>query len=88
MKISNLRLDYKDVALGSRPIALPIISAFKRGLQQIIQYLNSGNELKVWTTRARDGEIRWHAYDRVSDRRVVTESEAQMRAWVEERYYY
>jgi hypothetical protein len=88
MKISNLRLDYNDAALENRQIALPIISAFKRGLQQIIQYLNRGSELQVWTTIARDGEIRWHAYDPVSDRRVVTQSEAQMRAWVEERYYH
>lgn len=87
MKISNLRLHYDDAALESRQIVLPIISVFKRRLQQIIQYLTSGNEVQVWTKTDRYGKITWHAYDPVSDRCVVRESESEMRTWVEERYY-
>lgn len=87
MKISNLRLHYDDAALESRQITLPTISVFKRRLQQILQHLISGRELQVWTKTDRYGKITWHAYDPVSDRCVVRESEAQMRAWVEERYY-
>ena len=88
MKISNLRLHYKDAALERRQITLPIISAFKKRLPQILQPLTSGHELQVWTKRERYGKITWHAYDPVSDRHVVRESEAEMRAWVEERYYH
>lgn len=88
MKISNLRLHYNDLVLERRSIALPTLSEFKRGLQQLVQYLNSGNKLQVWTKIDRDGKITWHAYDPISDRRVVRESEAEMRAWLEERYYH
>jgi hypothetical protein len=88
MKISNLHLHYDDSGLESRQITLRIISAFKRKLQQVIQYLTSGDELQVWTKRDRYGKITWQAYDPISDRRVVRESEAEMRAWVEKRYYY
>ena len=88
MKIFNLRLYYNDVALESRQITLPILSVFKRRAQQLVQYLNSADKLQVWTKMDRDGTITWHAYDPVSDRRVVRESEVEMRAWLEERYYH
>lgn len=87
MKISNLRLHSDDAALERRQIVFPIISAFKRRLQQIIQYLTSGSEVQVWTKTDRYSNMTWHAYDPVSDRRVIWESEAEMRKWVEERYY-
>ncbi|HEY9605670.1 MAG TPA: hypothetical protein V6C85_28960 [Allocoleopsis sp.] len=88
MKISNLHLHDNNSALEHRTITLPIFSVFNRGLQQLIQYLNSGNKLQVWTKIDRDGKITWHAYDPISERRVVRESEVEMRAWLEERYYH
>ncbi len=60
------------------------------GLAQIVQYLLKvfvgSNELRIWQTYDRYGNNWWHAYDPVTGHHTSTDSEAELRAWVEQRY--
>jgi hypothetical protein len=87
MKSSSPRLHYTPVDWQNQQTKASIFRAIKRGFQLFIQHFTSGNELRVWTTIDHSGKITWHAYDPVSDRRVLRHSEDEMRTWIEQRYY-
>lgn len=44
-------------------------------------------EPKIWQSRDWQGQVSWHAFDPVTQRSFWCESEAEMRCWLEERYY-
>jgi hypothetical protein len=87
MKTSNPRLYLSDQLLQSSPIKLPKISIYKRVLQLVIPVFAGSNEPQLWTTKDRDGNISWHAYDPVSGHSISQNSEDEMRIWLEQRYY-
>lgn len=55
--------------------------------QHLATALFQGQEPKIWQSTDRFGQTWWHAYDPVKDRFVSRDSEAEMRIWLEERYY-
>lgn len=54
--------------------------------QGFVRWLTQAPELRVWQTRRVGGQVDWHAYDPERDRRFSTDSEDEMRRWVEARY--
>lgn len=55
--------------------------------QAVVSWLTYDSELQVWQAPDADGNDIWHAYDPMSDRAFYTESEDEMRQWIEERHY-
>ena len=87
MKTSNAEFNVFDDSLYSQPKKLPLGSVLKQVLQALIQLFANGDELKIWITTDYQGNKSWHAYDPVSDRSTIQSSEAELRAWIEQRYY-
>jgi hypothetical protein len=87
MKTSNAGLRFSDESLQKLEIKLPSISVFKRILQAFVSFFYSGNEPQVWSKTNRYGNTSWYAYDPVSGYSVSRDSEAEMREWLEQRYY-
>lgn len=65
----------------------PLFAIGKAIWQRLIRALTSGNELQVWKKTNRHGHTYWHAYDPTTDSSTSLGSEAEMRMWIEQRYY-
>ena len=61
--------------------------AIQQELSYIAQALAGSQEPHIWQHRDANGQLWWHAYDPVSDRQVCCDSEAELRIWLESRYY-
>jgi hypothetical protein len=59
----------------------------KGAWDHFVQFVTSGNELQVWRTRDRRGTTLWHVYDPVTGANREFGSEADVRVWIEDRYY-
>lgn len=55
--------------------------------QRIVTLINHASELQVWQTRDRSGHSWWNGYDPSTGKSIRLDSEAEMRMWIEERYY-
>jgi len=55
--------------------------------QHLVESLIQGQELKIWQSTDRFGNTHWYAYDPMTSSSVTRDSEAEMRVWVEQRYY-
>ncbi len=64
-----------------------LFSALNRIWQHLSAFLTKGNELQVWQTVDHFGNTWWNAYDPATGRSTSVASEAEMRVWVEKRYY-
>lgn len=53
-----------------------------------LQFLSASSEPHVWRTRDQAGQVYWDAYDPITEERVQSLTEAEMRAWLEDRHYY
>ncbi|MBW4678693.1 MAG: hypothetical protein KME19_01075 [Microcoleus vaginatus WJT46-NPBG5] len=60
---------------------------FKTFIQRLAVWLTSSHDLQVWKTSERNGEMSWHAYDPITGRSICGASDAEMREWIERRYY-
>jgi hypothetical protein len=58
-----------------------------RFLQNLFASLLRGNELQVKQRRDRQGNTWWQAFDPNTDESASFGSEAEMRSWIEQRYY-
>lgn len=67
--------------------SLKLLSGPKQILQRLMQLFVGGNDLRIWQTYDQFGNNWWHAFDPVTGRYTSVESEAEMRAWIEQRYY-
>jgi hypothetical protein len=54
--------------------------------QRLVNGILHPSELQVWQEFDRHGETQWHSYDPINGRSFVG-SEAEMRRWIESRYY-
>lgn len=88
MKTSNLLFDLSKRWVQQQPTKASIQSALLRVVNYLIIKLTEGNELQIWQTSDRCGNNWWHAYDPVTNRHTVVDSEAHLRAWIEQRYYH
>ncbi len=64
-----------------------LFSIIKNIWRQIGKRLVQENEPRVWQKRDRFGQTYWYGYDPVTGSSVCRSSEAEMRIWLEERYY-
>ena len=65
-----------------------LFSALNRIWQYLLTILTKDiNELQVWQTSDRLGNTRWNAYEPTTGRFTSLATDAEMRAWIEERYY-
>jgi hypothetical protein len=87
MKLSNSQLPLSNKHLQNQLIKLSIIFPLRNALQRIIESLITSNELQIWQTYDRFGKNWWHAYDPVTGQHTSVDSEAELRAWIEKRYY-
>jgi hypothetical protein len=63
------------------------LAAALKGIgQAAVNFLTQGNDLRIWT-RQRNGHLVWHVYDPMTERRQQFSSEADLREWLETRYY-
>ncbi|WP_236738926.1 hypothetical protein [Chroogloeocystis siderophila] len=60
---------------------------FNRVLLHLFRYLTSRNDVQVWQKKDRHGRSYWQAYDPLTDKKISLASEAEMRIWIEQRYY-
>lgn len=84
MKTSQAPSDISQVSLNAST-SFPL--TFKTVLQRFFLWLTSSQELRVWKTSERNGETGWHAYDPKTGRSICVASDAEMREWIERRYY-
>jgi hypothetical protein len=61
--------------------------ALKHAWDDVVQLMTSSNDVKVWKTRDRHGNEYWNAYDPITDAARQFSSEAEVRVWLEDRYY-
>lgn len=87
MKISNASSHSFNTYLPNWPVKSVLISALKSGLEHLIEFLKLSDEPRIWETTDRYGHTVWRVYDPVSDRAATLESEDEIRAWLERRYY-
>lgn len=64
-----------------------LLSALNRTWQHSLAIFTKGNDLQVWQTCDRFGNTWLNACDPVTGRSISLASEAEMRVWIEERYY-
>ncbi|HEY9635511.1 MAG TPA: hypothetical protein V6D14_19060 [Coleofasciculaceae cyanobacterium] len=64
-----------------------LITLLNRLLQGLVESMLSSHELRIWQTDDRLGNKIWHAYDPAIDKSISVESEAEIRAWIDNRYY-
>ena len=55
--------------------------------QHLLAILIKDNDLQIWQTSDSFGNNWWHAYDPATGRSTSVDSEADMRVWIEQRYY-
>jgi hypothetical protein len=55
--------------------------------QRLVAVMTKEQELQIWQSSDRSGKTLWHGYDPVTGHSVCRDSEAEMRIWLEERYY-
>jgi hypothetical protein len=67
------------------------ITDIKRYVQQLwerfLLTFTDNSEPRVWQIRDRNDQVWWNAYDPVSGSTLAYASEAEVRIWLEQRYY-
>ncbi|MEB3882384.1 hypothetical protein [Lyngbya sp. CCY1209] len=87
----------------SNPISLDVKSAFDQRwsltgkdiynfatqiTRGLFKSLAGGNQLEIWQSRDRQGNLLWNVRDRLSGRSAQLDSEQEVRIWLEERYHH
>ncbi len=65
----------------------PVADRLKHLWQQLVDAIVHANDLQVWTTTDGGNALWWHAYNPRSGKSVVTDSESEMRLWIEANYW-
>ncbi len=86
MKTSNESL-HANTSLRSLTILFTLFTILKAIWQRLIRAITDSKELQVWKKTDRHGHTYWHAYDPTTQRSISLGSEAEMRSWIEQRYY-
>ncbi len=66
---------------------LTFLAGLKKIRQGLMQVFVGSNDLRIWQTYDRFGNNWWNAYDPLTGRNTCVESEAEMRAWIEQHYH-
>jgi hypothetical protein len=55
--------------------------------QRLLKLAIGNSEVRVWKTQTHTGEDLWHVYEPHCEQSVTFSSEAEVRVWLEQRYY-
>lgn len=69
-------------------ISALLFESFKAILERSIQVLTRSHELQVCRKKDRNGNTYWQAFDPKTRKSTSLSSEAEMRIWIEQRYYH
>lgn len=64
-----------------------VLTWLEQAAQRFVQRLMTDAEPQVWQTTDADGKRWWNAHDPATSRSLYNVPEAEMRAWLEQRYY-
>ena len=80
----------KTSALPTQKTKISILrsESLKAILEKLIQALTRSHELQVWRKIDRNGNAYWQAFDPKTRKSTSLNSEAEMRIWIEQRYYH
>lgn len=70
-----------------KPSLFSLASVVKAIWQRLLRILTISNELQVVKKKDRNGNTYWQAYDPATGKSTSLGSEAEMRVWIEQRYY-
>ncbi|MEL7142252.1 MAG: hypothetical protein AAFY33_01770 [Cyanobacteria bacterium J06643_4] len=86
VKCAQLEQLWKTPAVDRRPAAVrPAEPLLKRLGRWLYGSMTDTQQLRIWTKKTRDGVV-WCAYDPRCDRAITCNSEASLRAWLEQRH--
>lgn len=63
------------------------VSKIARIWSQIVESIIAVNELKIYSLKSRSGSFYWEIHDPLLGRKVFFDSEAEVREWLDRRYY-
>lgn len=63
------------------------VSKLEQLLRRIVESIIAVNELKIYSLKSRSGHCCWAVHDPLLGRKVFFESEAEVREWLDRRYY-
>ena len=66
---------------------LSVLARLKHWWGQLAAAIAHVDDLQVWTTTDDNDALWWHAYNPRTGRSVITDSEAEMRLWIEANYW-
>ena len=73
------------------PMAERATELFRSILSAAIYRLTHSHEPRIWTSTIKSGlnagEMLWHVHDPMTQQRVTLTSEAEVRTWLDTRYY-
>jgi len=69
-------------------ISPSLFEKLQRVCRAAIHTLARGHELQVWCKKDRNGNVYWQAFDPKTHKFTSLSSEAEMRIWIEQRYYH
>jgi hypothetical protein len=75
-------VNYSQPPAGPNPVLNRLMSLGG----SIVRFLTANQELRVWQ-RTRNGRQVWFAYDPITDQRRQFFAEADLRLWLDTRYY-
>ena len=102
MRTLEQKLTYENLELIARPSSLPPSAAkpatFKRALtffrhlaSTAMHQLTHSHEPRIWASTIKSGpnagQTLWHLHDPLTQHRATLASEAEVRTWLETRYY-
>lgn len=87
MKTSQAQLPLPSQVLSKTSVKQLVSAAVKKVLQILVESFIGSNELRIWQTYDQYGNNWWHAYDPVTGRHTSVQTESELRAWIERRYY-
>lgn len=80
MKIFHLSSQFATTSFS-------LLNRIKAIKQRFVRALTCNSELQVWQKTDRYGNNYWQARDPKTDKSTSLSSEAEMRIWIEQRYY-
>jgi hypothetical protein len=63
------------------------VSSITRIWNRIVESIIAVNELKIYSLKSKSGSSYWEIHDPILGRRVFFNSEAEVRDWLDRRYY-
>ncbi len=86
--IDLLEQERRQLNAGNQQGALiaGAIAWVKNLWQQMTQSINDATALQVWQSDDQQGNRWWFAYDPTTGRSTCTDSESEMRIWIEQNY--